>query len=300
MLQKEILLPSELKVISEKDNKGTYEIDGLYPGYGHTLGNSLRRIILSSISGVAITKIKIAGVPHEFTVVEDVKEDALNIVLNLKKVIFKLDSDEKITLKLKKKGLGEVKASDIELPTGVEIINPDQYLFTISDKSREVEIDIEVSKGLGYVTKEEIQEHEKVKVGDIVMDTSFAPIKRVSYEVANMRVGDRTDFNKISIFIETDGSVAPADALDKSINIMIKQLSAVLGSRIEEEKIEDEIETETGETIAVLNLDEDILGKLASSGILKIADLKSKTEEDLLRIDGIEEDTLKAIQKALK
>jgi DNA-directed RNA polymerase subunit alpha len=300
MLQKEILLPSELKVVSEKDNKGTYEIDGLYPGYGHTLGNSLRRIILSSIPGVAITKIKIAGVPHEFTVVDDVKEDALNIVLNLKKVIFKLDSDEKITLKLKKKGLGEVKASDIELPTGVEIINPDQYLFTISDKSREVEIDIEVSKGLGYVTKEEIQEYQKAKVGEIIMDTSFAPIKRVSYEVSNMRVGDRTDFNKISIFIETDGSITPAEALNKSINIMIKQLTAVLGSRVEENKVEEEVETETGETIAVLNLNEDILGKLASSGILKVTDLKSKTDEELLRIDGIDEDTLKDIHKALK
>jgi len=297
MLQKDILLPTELKTISEKDNKGSYEINGLYPGYGHTLGNSLRRIILSSISGVAITKIKIAGIPHEFTVVEDVKEDALTIVLNLKKIIFKLDSDEKITLNLKKKGLGEVKASDIELPTGVEIINPDQYLFTISNKTKEVEIDIEVSKGLGYVTKEEIQEHEKVKVGDIVMDTSFTPIKRVSYEVSNMRVGDRTDFNKITIFIETDGSITPETALDKSINIMIKQLSAVLGSRVEEDTSEGEIET--GETIAILNLNEDILGKLANSGILKVSDLKLKTEEELLRIDGIDEDIVKKIQKEL-
>jgi len=297
MLQKDILLPTELKTISEKDNKGSYEINGLYPGYGHTLGNSLRRIILSSISGVAITKIKIAGIPHEFTVVEDVKEDALTIVLNLKKIIFKLDSDEKITLNLKKKGLGEVKASDIELPTGVEIINPDQYLFTISNKTKEVEIDIEVSKGLGYVTKEEIQEHEKVKVGDIVMDTSFTPIKRVSYEVSNMRVGDRTDFNKITIFIETDGSITPETALDKSINIMIKQLSAVLGSRVEEGTSEGEIET--GETIAILNLNEDILGKLANSGILKVSDLKLKTEEELLRIDGIDEDIVKKIQKEL-
>ena len=298
MLQKDILLPTELKTISEKDNKGSYEINGLYPGYGHTLGNSLRRIILSSISGVAITKIKIAGIPHEFTVVEDVKEDALTIVLNLKKIIFKLDSDEKITLNLKKKGLGEVKASDIELPTGVEIINPDQYLFTISNKTKEVEIDIEVSKGLGYVTKEEIQEHEKVKVGDIVMDTSFTPIKRVSYEVSNMRVGDRTDFNKITIFIETDGSITPETALDKSINIMIKQLSAVLGSRVEEDTSEGEIET--GETIAILNLNEDILGKLANSGILKVSDLKLKTEEELLRIDGIDEDIVKKIQKELR
>jgi DNA-directed RNA polymerase subunit alpha len=115
-----------------------------------------------------------------------------------------------------------------------------------------------------------------------------------------MRVGDRTDFNKISIFIETDGSITPAEALNKSINIMIKQLTAVLGSKVEENKVEEEVETETGETIAVLNLNEDILGKLASSGILKVTDLKSKTDEELLRIDGIDEDTLKDIHKALK
>ena len=300
MLQRDILLPSELKMVSEKDNKGTYEIEGLYPGYGHTLGNSLRRIILSSIPGVGITKVMIQGVPHEFDIVEDVKEDALTIVLNLKKVIFKLDSDEKITLTLKKKGKGEVKASDIELPTGVEIINPDQYLFTISDKTREVEINIEVSKGLGYVTKEEILEHSKAKVGEIVMDTSFAPIKRASYEVSNMRVGDRTDFNKISIFIETDGSITPASALEKSINIMIQQLSSILSDKIEkqEEKI-DEVQLETGETIAILNLDEEILGRLANAGILKVSDLKNKTDDELLKIDDINEDIIKEIRKAL-
>ncbi|EFK96059.1 DNA-directed RNA polymerase subunit alpha [sediment metagenome] len=301
MLQKDILLPSELKIVSEKDNKGTYEINGLYPGYGHTLGNSLRRIILSSISGVGITKIKIEGISHEFTVIEDVKEDALTIVLNLKKVIFKLDSNERITLKLKKKGLGDVKASDIKLPTGVEIINPNQYLFSISKNTREVEIDIEVSKGLGYVTKEEIQHHEKVKVGDIVMDTSFAPIKRVSYEVANSRVGDRTDFNKLTIFIETDGSISPFDALNKSINIMIKQLSSIVGNKIEENKKEDISNSiETGETIAVLNLNEEILGKLANTGILQVSDLKNKTDDELLKIDGIDEEIIKEIKKALK
>jgi len=300
MLQKDIVLPSELKTVEEKGNKAKFEIDGLYPGYGHTLGNSLRRIILSSISGVGITKISIAGVPHEFTAIDDVKEDALTIVLNLKKVIFKLDGDEKVNLKLKKKGIGEVKASDIELPTGVEIINPDQYLFSISSKSKEVEIDLEVAKGMGYVTKEEILNHKKAKVGEIVMDTSFTPIKRVSYEVSNMRVGDRTDFNKITIFIETDGSVSPSDAINKAINIMIQQLTAVLGSRLEEKKVEDESNVYSGETIAVLNLNEDILGKLASAGILKVADLKQKTDEELLKIDGIDEDILSEIKKVLK
>lgn len=301
MLQKEILLPSELKIVSEKENKGTYEIKGLYPGYGHTLGNSLRRIILSSISGVGITKIKIKGVPHEFTTIDDVKEDALTIVLNLKKIIFKIDSDEKVVLKLVKKGLGEVKAADIELPTGVEIINPDQYLFSISNKTKEVEIELEISKGLGYVTKEEILNHEKAKVGEIVMDTSFAPIKRVSYEVSNMRVGDRTDFNKVSIFIETDGSIKPYDALLKSINIMVEQFKAILGHAYNySEKDGEQENISTGETIAVLDLSEDILGSLASAGILKVDDLKEKTDVELLSIQGVDEVVLEKIKKALK
>ncbi len=300
MLRKEILLPSELKIISEKDNKGTYEISGLYPGYGHTLGNSLRRIILSSIPGVGITKIKIQGIPHEFAVIDDVKEDALTIVLNLKKVIFKIDSDEKITLTLKKKGMGEVKASDFDLPTGVEIVNPDQYLFSISSKSKEVEIEIEISKGLGYVTKEEILNHEKAKVGDIVMDTSFAPIKRVSYEVSNMRVGDRTDFNKIEIFVETDGSIKPLDAVLESIEILMNQLKSILGNKLEESEDIDENKEEMGETIAILDIDEEILGKLASAGILKVSNLKEKTDEELLKIDGIDEEILAKIKKALK
>jgi len=299
MLQKDILLPSELQIVEDNGNKAKFEINGLYPGYGHTLGNSLRRIILSSIPGVGITKVSIAGVPHEFTTIDDVKEDALTIVLNLKKVIFKLDGDDKVTLKLKKKGLGEVKASDIELPTGVEIINPDQYLFSISSKSKEVEIDIEVSKGMGYVTKEEILNNKKAKVGEIVMDTAFTPIKRVSYEVSNMRVGDRTDFNKVTIFIETNGSVSPSDAINRAINIMIQQLTAILGSRLEEKTVDKE-NIDTGETIAVLNLNEDILGRLASAGILKVADLKQKTDEELLKIDGIDEEILDEIKKVLK
>jgi DNA-directed RNA polymerase subunit alpha len=213
MIQKEILLPGQIKTISEDGNKGNYEIDKLYPGYGHTLGNSLRRVILSSIPGVAITRVYIKGIAHEFSTVDGVKEDAINIILNLKRVVFRLHTEEPVILTLKAGKTGAITAKDIEVPSQVEIMNPDQYLFSL-EKGKEVSIDFEISKGLGYVSKESLQGIEKLKPGEIVMDASFTPIRRASYKVAPTRVGDRTDFNKITLFIETDGSITPSEAIN--------------------------------------------------------------------------------------
>ncbi|PID83625.1 DNA-directed RNA polymerase subunit alpha [Candidatus Campbellbacteria bacterium] len=295
MIQKEILQPGELKIVSEKNNKGEYEIDKLYPGYGHTLGNSLRRVILSSIPGVAVTRVFIEGIPHEFSAIEGVKEDAINIILNLKKVVFKLNSEEPMTLTIEAKKQGEITAKDINLPSQVEIVNPDQYLFTL-EKNKSIKIEFEISKGLGYVPKEHIKGNQKLKVGEIVMDSNFTPIRIASYKVTNTRVGDRTDFNKISFFIETDGSVTPTEVIKESIQIMIEQLQSVLG-------IQQETESEsfdTGESIAVLEVSGDILEKIATSGIVKLADLRSKTDEEILEIDGITQEKLEEIKKALE
>ncbi len=289
MIQKEILLPGEIKVISEDGNKGNYEINKLYPGYGHTLGNSLRRIILSSIPGVAITRVFIDGIAHEFSTVEGVKEDAINIILNLKRVVFKLYSDEAISLTFSVKKSGIITAQDIELPSQVEIINPDQYLFTL-EKNKEVKITIELSKGLGYVSKEAIKGSEKLKPGEIIMDASFTPIRRASYKVSSTRVGDRTDFNKLSLFIETDGSISPTDAIVDSIDIMIKQMQAILGSRL----------TENNESIAGLAVESEILEKIANHGIIKMIDLKKLSDEEILEIEGIGETELEEIKKALR
>ncbi len=191
-----IILPSKPKVISEEGVNGVYEIDGLYPGYGHTLGNSLRRIILSSLPGVAITSVKIAGVSHEFSVIDGVKEDVITILLNLKKIRLRFATDEPETITLKVKGEKVVTAADLVLPGQVEVLNPDQIIATLTAKNAELEIELKAEKGLGFVPKEALEKN-RVDIGSIALDGIFTPIRRVSCEVENMRVGDRTDFNKL-------------------------------------------------------------------------------------------------------
>ncbi len=298
MFQKKILLPTKLKTVSEDDFKGVYEIDKLYPGYGHTLGNSLRRVIMSSIPGIAITRVYINGVAHEFSVIDGVLEDTINIILNLKKVVFRIDSsnDKTFRINLKTKKKGKITANDLEVPSQVEIVNPDQYLFS-SEGKNEVEIEFEITEGFGYVSKEEIKGSKKIAPGEIIMDASFTPIKRVSYDVTSTRVGDRTDFNKISIFIETDGSVKPSEVITTSIKTLIQQFSAVLGGdNISEYSQDDDLSKSIADSITKLDLDESILGKIAKAGILKISELKEKINDG---IDDISDEDFEKIKKVL-
>ncbi len=221
-----ITLPTKPQTISEDGNKGSYQIDNLYPGYGHTLGNSLRRIILSSIPGVGVVSVKIDGVPHEFSTIDGVKEDVIAILLNLKKTVFRLQGVDEAEISLEVKGDGMYKAKDITAPSEVEIVTPTSHILTVNDKKASFTISISLKRGIGYVSKEELFEG-KVPVGTIVLDTSFTPIRRASYEVENMRVGDRTDFNRIKFSIETDGTLTPREVIDQSIEIMIEQLQAM-------------------------------------------------------------------------
>src|SRR3989344_9271184 len=209
-----IILPSKPKITHEDGSKGIYEIEGLYPGYGHTLGNSLRRIILSSLPGSAITSIKINGVDHEFTTIQGIKEDVLNIILNLKKVRFNMTTDEPQKVILDIKGEGEIKAKNLILPGQVEVGNPNEHICTITNKDTHLVMEATVEKGLGYMPKEALSK-EKVGVGTLALDATFTPVRRVNYEVENMRVGDRTDFNRLRISIETDGTISPKESLEK-------------------------------------------------------------------------------------
>jgi DNA-directed RNA polymerase subunit alpha len=189
-----IILPSKPRIVKEDATSGVYEIDGLYPGYGHTLGNSLRRIILSSIPGASITSLSIDGVKHEFSAIDGIKEDVIAIILNLKKTRFKLHGDDAQKATLHIKGVKQVSAKDIAVPTQLEIMNKDQYICESTSKDVDIAIEITVEKGLGYVPREVLQK-EKAEIGIIALDASFTPIRRASYEVENMRVGDRTDHN---------------------------------------------------------------------------------------------------------
>ncbi len=315
MSEYNILLPSKPKIIKEDGFKGFYQIDGFYPGYGHTIGNSLRRVILSSLPGTSIISVKIAGVDHEFSTIDGVKEDVIRILLNLKKVRINILSDEEQVLKLKVKGIKEITAGDIEKTGQVEILNPEQEIATITTAKGSIDMEITVKKGLGYISKEVLQK-EVTDIGVIVLDASFTPIRRASYEVENMRVGDRTDFNRLNIFIETDGTILPKEALEKSIGIMIKQLKAVVGFEEEEveiseeemkevEKSNDEKEDDDTNTdflktrVDTLRLSLRTINALSNESIRTVGGLIRKTEEDILKIEGLGTKGIQEIKRAL-
>lgn len=313
-----IILPSRPRVVFEEGKKGIYEIDGLYAGYGHTLGNSLRRIILSSIPGAAITSVKINGANHEFSVIDGVKEDVINIILNLKRIRFKMHSDDPQRATLSIRGIKEGKSKDIKCPTQLEILNEDLYIATLTDKNAKLDIEMTVEKGLGFMSRENFHK-EKVDVGMIVLDAIFTPIRRVNYEVENMRVGDRTDYNRLRISIETDDTISPKEALEKSIDIMIGHLKAIKGFQKEEELIEEmeetkdqtkekeEEKTESSKEnleslktrIEDINLSSRTLNSLTGAGIRTVGGLTRKKEDDLLQVEGIGKKAIQEIKRAL-
>ncbi len=309
-----IALPSKPRVVNESERSGTYEIDGLYPGYGFTLGNSLRRIILSSLPGAAVTHVKIPGVSHEFSTIEGVKEDVVTILLNIRKIRFKLISDEPQTITLSAKGPKAVTAGDLQLPGQVEVLNPEQHIADVTGKVN-LELEIRAEKGLGYIPKEEHQK-ERVDIGTIALDAIFSPIRRANYEVENMRVGDRTDFNRLRILIETDGSLAPREALERSIETMIHQLKAVVGFKEEEAQemptalmgdsrvMRDEkqmpMDAEMLKTrITEMSLPLRVEQALDNASIRTVGGLVRKREDDLLSIEGLGQKGLQDIKRAL-
>jgi len=310
MIHHSIVLPSKPKVVSENDFVGVYEIDGFYPGFGHTLGNSLRRMILSSLPGASITSVKIAGVSHEFSTMNGVKEDVITLLLNLKKVRIKMLTDEPQTLTLKVKGAQEIKAGEIKAPGQVSILNPDLVIAHTTDKSSDLSMEITVEKGLGFVSKESLQKN-RVDIGTITVDAVFTPIRKVSYEVENMRVGDRTDFNRLRINIETDGSITPREALEKSIEIMIHQLKAIVGFKEEAPIISDEsgkagdddkkeLDQEFLKTrIETLELSARTINALTEANIRTVGGLVRKSKKDILEIEGLGAKGISEIKKVL-
>jgi DNA-directed RNA polymerase subunit alpha len=306
-----IALPSKPRVVNETERSGTYEIDGLYPGYGFTLGNSLRRIILSSLPGAAVTHVKIPGVQHEFSTIEGVKEDVVTLLLNIRKIRFKLTSDEPQTITLSIKGPKAVTAGDLDLPGQVEVLNPEQHIAEVTGKAN-LDIELRAERGLGYIPKEEHQK-ERVDIGTIALDAIFSPIRRANYEVENMRVGDRTDFNRLRILIETDGTIAPREALERSIETMIHQLKAVVGFKEEETPempaLLGEIKPREDKTpmdaemlktrITELKLPQRVEDALDQASIRTVGGLVRKREDDLLAIEGLGQKGLQDIKRSL-
>jgi len=214
-----INLPTEIKITEESPAKATIVIEGLYPGYGITLGNALRRVLLSSLAGAAITSFKIKGIEHEFSTIPHVLESVIDIMLNLKKIRLRLYGEEPQKLVLRAKGEGEIKAKDISLNPMVKIINPESHIATITDKKGELEIEMKVEHGLGYSPAEE-RKQEKLPIGTILMDAIFSPIQKVNFRVENMRVGKRVDYNRLILEIETDGAKSPVEVFDEAVSIL--------------------------------------------------------------------------------
>ncbi|MEK7640953.1 MAG: DNA-directed RNA polymerase subunit alpha [Patescibacteria group bacterium] len=222
-----------IKKVSETEKEGVFEIEGLYAGYGLTLANALRRVLLSSLPGAAITQVKIKGVSHEFTTLEGVKEDMVEVALNMKKIRFRIHTDEPQVLTLRVKGEKVVTASDIETNAQVDLITPDAPIATLTSKSAELDIEITVEKGLGYVPVES-RRSEKLPIGVIALDALFSPVSKVNFVIENMRVGERADYNRIRLIIETDGSLTPSSALRKASNILQDHFVKISGVEVKE------------------------------------------------------------------
>jgi DNA-directed RNA polymerase subunit alpha len=319
-----ISLPSNPKIKDEKENNAVFEIDSLYPGYGITIGNSLRRVLLSSLGGAAITKIRIEGVNHEFSTIPGVMEDVITIILNLRELRFKLHGDEQQVMKLSINGEKEIKASSFKIPTQVEIVNKDAYIATITDKKASLDMEVEIEKGVGYSMAQERKE-AKLGVGQIMVDSVFTPIRTVKFHVENMRVGKRTDFDRLFLEVETDGTITPQEAYTQAVNILKDHFSAISFSeeKKKKEKVEvkekketkaekketkttkkvkaDKKETKKEEVkIEDLKLSKRTERILIENKIKKEKDLLKKTESDILSLKGMGEKGLEEIKAKSK
>lgn len=309
----QISFPSKPKIIKQENNKAVFEIEGCYPGYGITLGNALRRVLLSSLKGAAITGVKIKGVQHEFSTIPHIFENIIDIILNLKQIRFKLFSAEPVIVSLKAKGEKEVTAKDIQTTSDMEIINKDAHIATLTDKKAELEMEIEVAPGLGYEPID-ARKKERLEIGKIAIDAIYSPVRKVNFEVEDMRVGERTDYNRLRLEIETDGTISPVEALAGASNILVEHFKITADLKEKKEAKEKAVsggkatkagkeEKETGPSkIKVEDLKMSIrtITSLVEDGIKTVGGLARKNEEDLAEVKGLGDKGIKEIKKALK
>ena len=292
----------------EVDEKhGIFVIEPLDRGFGYTFGNSLRRVLLSSLEGAAVTSVKIEGVAHEFTTLPGVREDVMDIILNLKNLICRLEGDSpEIEVRLDKKGPGAVTAADIEAPADLEILNPDLEIANLSGKGR-LEITLTIGRGRGYVPAE-LNRGPEHAIGTIPVDSIFSPVRRVSYEVEAARVGQRTDYDKLTLDVTTDGSLDPRDSIGQAAEILIRQLAIFTDlDRIEglgEAGPEAEVEAPQAHGMENFPIEELELGVrsyncLKRVGIETIGDLVTKSEDELAAIPHFGKKSIEEVRETL-
>lgn len=241
-----LLLPSKIRyAVSDRPNEGILTVEPCSPGYGTTVGNALRRVLLSSLPGAAVTSVKIKGVDHEFSTIDHVKEDVVEVILNLKSLRMKLHSEEPVKVFLKASGDKIVTANDFEANASVEFVNPDQVICTLTEKKANLEMEVTIGQGRGYRTTED-RAKEKLELGNIAIDALYSPILNVSYKVEATRVGEKTDYDKLVLKVETDGTIDPKDAITKSVQILLDHFNLLLQpdeGTMEAEPEADEIES---------------------------------------------------------
>ncbi len=309
MSTKIIHTPTIVNIDDHSDTSATFTVEPLHSGYGMTLGNSLRRVLISSIAGAAITSFKIEGATHEFTTIKGVKEDVIDIMINLKNVRFRIFSDEPQTLRLIKQGKGSVTAKDIQTNADVEIVNPKQHIATLDDAKAKLVMDLVVETGRGYRT---IEEETAKKASDMIaLDAVFSPVLRVRYKVENTRVGQATDLDKLLITIDTDGSITPRDAFEEAAAILVNQYTSLAGqTRVESaphlappsltaEEEDGGQPSELMTSIEDLNLSARTTNALINNEIHTLKDLFSLSDAELRDLKGFGNKALDEVKEKL-
>ncbi len=311
-MSKIIHTPGIVKIDDHSDTSATFAVEPLHSGYGMTLGNSLRRVLLSSISGAAVTSFKIEGATHEFTTVRGVKEDVVDIMLNLKGIRFRVFSDEPQTLRITKQGKGTITAKDITVNSDVEVVNPNHVIATLDDDKAKFVMDLVVETGRGYRT---IDESAAKKASDqVAVDAIFSPVLRVRYKVENTRVGQVTDLDKLLLTIETDGTISPRDAFEEASAILVNQYTALAGTTKVEaaqplgmpaQASDDDITQSSDEPTALdtsiedLNLSARTTNALINNDIHTIKDLFSLSDAELRDLKGFGSKALDEVKEKL-
>ncbi len=300
-----LLKPRSIEVESMGPNAAVVTMEPFERGYGHTLGNALRRIILSSMVGYAPTEVQIEGVVHEYSTIDGVREDVVDILLNLKGIVFKLHNRDEVTLNLRKEGEGIVTAGDIELPHDVEVINPDHVIAHLSAAGK-LAMQVKVEKGRGYIpgNVRAFRDDHSATIGRIVLDASFSPVRRVSYTVESARVEQRTDLDKLVMTIETNGAIAPEETVRQSARILVEQLSVFaalegVGEPAHAQRAKVDVDPMLLRPVDDLELTVRSANCLKAENIYYIGDLIQRTENELLKTPNLGRKSLNEIKEVL-
>ena len=301
----DINLP-EMKEEQVNENTAKFVIEPLYPGYGMTIGNSIRRVLLSSLAGAAVTAVKIDGVDHEFTTIKGIREDIIALILNIKQLKVSYQGAEPVTVKLSKSGAGLVKAGDIQVVNGVEIANKNHELCYIDDPKCKLDMELKIEQGRGY-SPVETRQVEKLPIGYIAVDAIYTPIKRVRFSIENTRVGQMTNLDSLTVEVETDGSITPADAMQQASEILVGHFQVLAGMNVVSvgsEGIltaEAKAEAEHGQVaIEEMLLSQRTTNALINNDILTISDLTQITKGDLKSLKGFGQKAFEEVLEKLE